>query len=240
MENLSCGTSDGWVIAATVRAVHDAFAYGDVLDEAERAQAVRFVRAEDGERYRAAHLLKRHLLARATGLLPEDLRFGRHGGGKPFLLGEEKPDFNLSHGGDWVIAGYSWSGVIGVDVEADRPAEFWREIAGSFLSPAELAVADCGDFLKIWTAKEAGLKAHGAGFAIMPNAITVAGKGDGFALAIEVINLRGVWQRLDEAHLLGLAASGEPPQSAICRSADDLDAALGSIRPPVPGLPASR
>lgn len=240
MESLSCGSSGGWVIAATVRAVRDAFAYAEVLDEAEKAQAVRFVRAEDGRRYRAAHLLKRHLLGKATGLSPQDLRFGRHGGGKPFLLWEQKLDFNLSHGGDWVVAGYSWSGHIGVDVEADRPAAFWRDIAGSFLSPAELAVVNGGDFLKIWTAKEAGLKAHGAGFAIMPKAITVAGKGDGFALAIEDINLRGVWQRLDETHLLGLAASGELPQIAICRSADDLAVALGTIRPPVPGLPVSR
>lgn len=239
MKFLSSGSSDH-VIAATVDAVLEAFSDADVLDEAEKAQAARFVRAEDRERYRAAHLLKRHLLGKAIGLPPQDLRFERHGGGKPFLTSEAMPDFNLSHGGDWVIAGYSWSGRIGVDVEADRPAEFWREIAGSFLSPAELAVADGDDFLKIWTAKEAGLKAHGAGFAIMPNAITVAGEGDGFALTIDAIALRGVWQRLDGKHMLGLAASGEPPQIAICRSADDLDAALGRIRPPVPGLPASR
>lgn len=245
MKTLFSGQSDrqpaaDCVIAATVHAALEALAGEDVLDDAEKAQAERFVRAEDGRRYRAAHLLKRHLLGKATGLSPQDLQFGRHGGGKPFMLGEAVPDFNLSHGGDWVIAGFSRSGVIGVDVEADRPAVFWREIAESFLSAAELGVADGGDFLKIWTAKEAGLKAHGAGFAIMPNAITVAGKGDGFALTIEAINLGGLWQRLDETHILGLAASAELPQIAVCRSADDLDAALGRIRPPVPGLPASR
>ncbi|MDP9835689.1 4'-phosphopantetheinyl transferase [Neorhizobium huautlense] len=228
------------MIAVTVQATLEALAGEDVLDDAEKAQAARFVRAEDGRRYRAAHLLKRHLLGMATDLPPQDLRFGRHDGGKPFLLGERGPDFNISHGGDWVIAGFSWSGRIGVDVEAERPIAFWREIASSFLSTAELAVADGGDFLKIWTAKEAGLKAHGAGFAIMPNAITVAGEGDGFALTIDAMNLGGLWHRLDEAHMLGLAASGEPPQIAVCRSADDLDVALCGIRPPVPGLPASR
>lgn len=228
------------MIAATVRAALDTFAGADVLDEAEKAQAARFVWAGDRERYRAAHLLKRHLLGNAIGVSPQDLLFERHGGGKPFMRGEAVPDFNLSHGGDWVIAGYSWSGVIGVDVEADRPAKIWREIAGSFLSPAELAVMNGDDFLKIWTAKEAGLKAHGAGFAIMPNAITVAGEGDGFSLAIEAMKLRGVWQWLDDMHMLALAARGEPPQIVVCRSIDDLDAALGRVRPPVPSSSASR
>lgn len=244
MEFFFSGSSDrvtcDHVFAATVRAVLETFAGKNVLNDVENAQAARFVRTEDGERYHAAHLLKRHLLGRASGLSPQDLHFDRQSGGKPFLLGEERLDFNLSHGGDWVIAGLSWSGRIGVDVEAERPAEFWREIAGSFLSPAELAVADGDDFLKIWTAKEAGLKAHGAGFAIMPNAITVADGGDGFSLAIEAMKLCGVWQRLDETHMLAIAASNGLPQIAVCRNTDDLQAALGSIRPPVPGLPASR
>lgn len=229
----------GCVIAVAVQAALETLGCDDVLDDAEKAQAARFVRAEDGRRYRAAHLLKRHLLGKATGLSPQDLRFGRHGGGKPFMLGEAVPDFNLSHGGDWVIAGFSWSGRIGVDVEADRPVAFWREIAGSFLSTAELAAKD-NDFLKIWTAKEAGLKAHGAGFAIMPSAITVAGEGDGFVLEVDDLNLRGSWCRLDETHMLAVATSTESPQIAICRSADDLLATLDPFRPHVPGLPVSR
>lgn len=149
---------------------------------------------------------------------------------------EMQGHFNLSHGGGWVIAGLSWSGQIGVDVEAERPVAFWREIAGSFLSSAEMAFADGDDFLKIWTAKEAGLKAHGAGFAIMPNAITVARENDGFALTIEPLNLHGMWQRLDETHMLTIAANAGVLQIAVCRNASDLQAAITDIGRVAPGL----
>jgi phosphopantetheinyl transferase len=217
------------VIAATVRA---AFTLSDVLDEAERAQAGRFVQREDAERYCAAHLLKRHLLGLATGLRPRDLRFDRHAGGRPYLLNRGGPDFNISHGGDWVIAGLSWSGRIGVDVENERPPVFWQQIAEAFLTPAELTASTSDDFLKIWTAKEAGLKAHGAGFSIMPNAITFANNNDGFSVKIEAMDLRGIWCRLDYEHLLATATSGRMPEITVCRSSGDLAAAIGSVAQP--------
>jgi 4'-phosphopantetheinyl transferase len=224
------GKSSDWVIAAPVEAVHDALGYTRVLDEAEQARALRFLRREDEERYRAAHLLKRHMLGVVYTLAAQDLKFGVHTGGKPYLVSRVQQDFSLSHAGAWVSVGISRSGHIGVDVEAERPAAFWRDIADMFLASSERAVdAEC-EFLKIWTAKEAGLKAHGAGFAIMPNTITVDRKGDGFAFAVEMLSLRGVWRTLDDMHMLAVAFNGRLPEIVVCRSGADLKAAIDGIR----------
>ncbi|MGF9564355.1 4'-phosphopantetheinyl transferase superfamily protein [Neorhizobium sp. JUb45] len=222
-----------WVIAATVSAARAAFSGLQALSDVEIAQGARFLRSEDGERYRAAHLLKRHLLGATTGERPQELQFDREVNGKPVLRGITPLDFNLSHSDDWVIAGVSLTGRIGVDVEAERPEPFWREIAGSFLTPAELVAARDSDFLKFWTAKEAGLKAHGAGFAIMPNGVTVAEDGDGFAMQVESMVLRCSWQGLDETHMLAVATTGDMPEIAICRNAAELTAALERISVPV-------
>jgi len=183
------GKSREWVIAATVGAVRDALGDTHVLDEAEQARATRFLRREDEERYRAAHLLKRHMLGAVLGLTPRELQFSVQPGGKPHLVSRIQQDFSLSHAGAWVSVAISRSGRIGVDVEAERPAAFWRDIADMFLAPSEPMVDAASEFLKIWTAKEAGLKAHGAGFAILPNTITVTREGDGFAVEVEGLKL---------------------------------------------------
>lgn len=224
--------SDHWVIAARVSIVHQCFDGADMLNDEERARALRFINRKDTERYLAAHLLKRRLLADATGQPPQLLQFGRHAGGKPYLVGDEAPDFSISHGGNWVTAGLSWTGCIGVDVEADRLTNFWDEIASFFLTPAELVNMEGQEFLKLWTAKEAALKAHGAGLAILPNAITVTDNRAGFALQIDKMNANGQWRRLDEMHMLAVATSGQPPQVAICHSADDLLITLENVKLP--------
>lgn len=228
------------VLTATLDAVDNALSELDVRNEEERAQSARFIRCQDGRRHRAAHLLKRHLLGAATGQAPQDLCFDREPSGKPVLQQDHRPDFNLSHSGNWVIAAFSWTGRIGVDVEAQRPLPFWREIAVAFLTPVEMQSASGDQYLKLWTAKEAVLKAHGAGFAIMPNQITAAGDGDGFVSQVERLRLRGSWRWMDDNHLLAVAASNEVPHIAVCRDSGDLIAALEQVSQPVRGLSASR
>lgn len=139
MQTPVSGQSRDRVIAATVGAVLDTLGDTHVLDEAEQARALRFLRREDEERYRAAHLLKRHMLGAVHNLPPQDLQFDIHAGGKPYLLSRVQQDFSLSHAGAWVSVAISRSGHIGVDVEAERPAVFWRDVAGMFLALSELA-----------------------------------------------------------------------------------------------------
>lgn len=237
-------TSDGeWLCAAIampVSAVLAGFDPDTVLDSAERSQAERFVKQEDRERYRAAHGLVRLLLGAATARNPADLRFSRRPGGKPVLADAGSLDFNLSHGGGWVAVALSRSGRIGVDVEADRPQHFWDEIAASFLTPEEIAAVGTIGHLKIWTAKEAALKAHGAGFAIPPESVTVAAEGAGFAARLPADRFAGVWRWLRDGHVLAVAADGPVPEVAVCENAGDLGAVLAELSRFAPAMPASR
>lgn len=230
----------GVAIAMPVSAVLASLDPETLLDPAERSQAGRFLKQEDGARYRAAHGLLRLLLGAATGRDAAALQFSRRPHGKPFLLDAGPLDFNLSHGGGWVAVAMSSSGRIGVDVEADRPRYFWEEIAASFLAPGEIPRAGKIGFLKIWTAKEAALKAHGAGFAIAPETVTIATEREGFIATLPSDRFVGAWCRPDDNHVLAVSADGVAPQVAVCENAGDLREVLAWLSRFAPATLASR
>jgi phosphopantetheinyl transferase len=230
----------GLAFAMPVSSVLGSFDPDSVLDSEEQSQAERFLKREDRERYRAAHGLVRLVLGAATGQNPAGLRFSRRPGGKPFLSDTGPLDFNLSHGGAWVAVALSRSGRVGIDVETERPLAFWEEIAGSFLAPDEIASAGAIGHLKIWTAKEAALKAQGAGFAIAPDCVAVIADGAGFAAHLPADQFAGVWRRLDEGHVLAVASDGSAPEIAVLENAGDLRDSLADLSRFAPARPASR
>ena len=227
-----------WVIAAPVKAALVLLGDRDVLDRAERRQAANFVRDEDRHRYRAAHLLARAAIGASIGRDPASLAFRREPNGKPVLVGTPGVDVNLSHGGDWIAVGLSGSGRVGIDVEADRPELFWREIAASFLSPEEVSTTlspAAVPFLKLWTAKEAALKAAGSGLSIAPDRITVEHRPDGFRVVLAAGTYDGCWLSLDDGHLLAAATDGAPLRLVRCRDPDALRKALHELAGPASG-----
>lgn len=151
-----------------------------VLDAAERERASRFLREDDRVLYTVAHAALRAVLAARTGVPAAELRFecepcpccgALHG--RPRLasgLVPDRPEFSLSHGGDLVLIGLAPAGApIGVDVERLPSAMTVGETMNS-LHPAEraeLAASPGGpspaSFARIWTRKEAYLKAIGTG-----------------------------------------------------------------------------
>jgi 4'-phosphopantetheinyl transferase len=106
------------------------------------------------------------------GAPPRDvyLDFGERG--KPFVAGAgENWGINISHSGDWVLCAAGPCEAIGVDVEAMTPVDV-QALASSAFSRWERAVlARCRKeehnklFFKIWSMKEAVIKADGAGVA---------------------------------------------------------------------------
>ncbi|SOC35910.1 4'-phosphopantetheinyl transferase superfamily protein [Rhizobium subbaraonis] len=212
------------VLAARVGAVLSAMPH-DVLDAAERRQADGFVHLEDRERYQAGHALVRHAIAAVSGIPASALAFVAGPNGKPATVVPMGLDFNLTHSGRWVAIGLSRSGAVGVDVEADRPEAFWREIAASFLSPMEmrdLPSAGTSRYLRVWTAKEAALKACGAGFSIAPESISVAIQAGGFSADIAGRHVIGTWHLLDDDHLLAEARDAARASFVACRTSSEL------------------
>ncbi|RAG86586.1 4-phosphopantetheinyl transferase [Streptacidiphilus pinicola] len=128
----------------------------------------------------------RTVLAARTGIPAADLRFDREPcpccgapHGRPRLASSvvgSEPEFSLSHGGDLVLIGLAPAGrPIGVDVERLPRADTVRETMTTLhpAEQAELAAAPGGPspegFARIWTRKEAYLKALGTGLGRDPS-----------------------------------------------------------------------
>jgi 4'-phosphopantetheinyl transferase len=126
----------------------------------------RLHRAEDRLRSLLGRLLLRHAL-RSRGV-PDDgwlVELGPYG--KPRLRGPAMPEFNLSHAGDWVVCAVAPTAV-GIDIEQVRAIDLG--IAERFFQPGEYTalLAQPADqqrdyFFRLWTAKEAYVKALGLG-----------------------------------------------------------------------------
>jgi 4'-phosphopantetheinyl transferase len=112
----------------------------------------------------------RAVLAPYLGLPADALRFAREEHGRPYLLHRGAPDFNLSDTAGGTLVAVCGAGRVGVDLErTDRVVPAVR-LARRYFAAAEadaLAAMDdaaaCLQFVRWWTAKEAGCKATGTG-----------------------------------------------------------------------------
>ena len=149
--------------------------FGDFLgllpdDERERAERFRVEAAR--RRFVLGRTLLRSELSLRVGGAPDALVLGVGPHGKPHLVKpalDTPPCFNLSHSGDLVVLAIA-AVEVGADVECLRPVAGAEKLARRFFSSAECraitglsgAVRDRA-FLRIWTQKEAYLKATGLG-----------------------------------------------------------------------------
>lgn len=143
-----------------------------VLDAAERARLRRLKVARSRVDYVAAHALARAMLAGLTGEAPSAFRYRPGAKGKPVALCHGRRldlHFNLSHTGGMVAVAASPAHELGLDTEAlDRKVNlrvadryFFGAEAGWLhgLEPRHRAEG----FLRLWTLKEAYIKATGRG-----------------------------------------------------------------------------
>jgi len=114
-------------------------------------------------------------LRRLAGQYRVSVRRGAHGG----PVADPPVALSLSHGGGWVAVAVNVHGRVGVDVEAERPVA--PALARRCCSTAELTWLERADdaqtrderFLRLWTAKEAYLKAIGTGLGVDPRSVSV-------------------------------------------------------------------
>lgn len=142
------------------------------LSAAERERAAKFVQPRDARRFQVARGTLRRLLGAYLGVEPAAVPIGVADHGKPRLVAPhaEALRFNVSHSGDVALVAVSRSREVGVDLEAVRPmrdlAGLWRMVA----SPVEALRLESvptsrheAAFYRVWTRKEAWLKATGDG-----------------------------------------------------------------------------
>lgn len=140
------------------------------LSNQERDRANRFFHKRDRTLFAMTRAVLRSLLSEVTSVPANRIMFTEGPHGKPRLAEIEGPQFNVSHSGSWALIGLSDRRPIGVDIESMRRAGSELDIARSFFSDSEYCSLEgleesllLQSFYKIWTCKEAVLKALGVG-----------------------------------------------------------------------------
>jgi 4'-phosphopantetheinyl transferase len=173
-----------------------------MLDAIERDRARRFTTELLRWRYQDAHVAVRCILARYAAMPPDQIRYVRTETDKPMVAGLDLA-FNLSHSGPLAVCAIAergdvgsrgtsrtesrrQPGRIGVDIEAIRPVDDADGIVRRFFAMPELAEYERFDgdarrvaFFRLWTLKEAFVKATGDGLLRSLDSFAVLTSDDG-------------------------------------------------------------
>ena len=156
-------------------------------DERERARALHF--EEDRHEYLVTRALARVVLGRALELLPGSLSFRRSEHGRPALDPPNDVSFNLTNTTELVALALTRGRRVGLDAEPCSHADVILEVTHSVFSEAERsALARLGAAerrvlaLRLWTLKEAYIKARGLGLSLAPTAFELETSPGGVAL----------------------------------------------------------
>ena len=146
------------------------------LDDAEQSRRHRFVHPRPRREFSLCRAALRSLLCRELGCNNADLSFGTSQFGKPFarVKGVTVPvAFNVSHSGGHGLIALASEGRIGVDVEERSPDRNLDACIRLLFAPGERAgfeglsgQAKVRQFYRLWTLKEAVVKAVGAGLSM--------------------------------------------------------------------------
>ena len=165
---------DVWHIDLTRVAAHRLAALSEV--ERERVARIEKLRSETTvETFGTSRAALREILAGYVGSQAADLRIGVAAHGRPKLEAGDGAalDFNLSHTGGHALLAVCAAARVGVDVETIDRSRDVEAIAARFFTQAEqhrvLSAPDVSrTFYRMWTCKEAYLKALGTGLSRSP------------------------------------------------------------------------
>lgn len=142
------------------------------LTAEERARAERLHFAADRSRWIVSRAWVRRTLGEVLATDGAALEFARGQWGKPQLAGAHAGalEFNLSHSSSRALLAVTTRGAVGADIEAIRPMEDMRSIAERHFAAEEQRalfalpeVEQLAAFYRLWTRKEAYIKATGTG-----------------------------------------------------------------------------
>lgn len=150
----------------------------DCATTEDLARAARFRFRNDASHWIACRAGLRRILGQALDCAPKAVPLLTSPFGKPVLAPPfDWLHFNLSHCADLALVALSDNGPVGVDVEQRMRAGALSECEMTFCHPDEIKnlpadpIARSAQLLRIWTAKEAVLKAMGTGLSHPPETV---------------------------------------------------------------------
>lgn len=194
-----------------------------LLDAGERERAARFRSDEHAHQFLVTRALQRSVLSvYAPEIAPADWRFVAGERGKPELAPEFSGvglRFNVTHTASLVVMAVTRAGLVGVDAESlDARAAPLALATRYFTADEARQLAGCSAseqqrcFYRLWTLKEAWLKATGRGVADGLAGISfdfdAAGNVAQVAMPGDDLSRWQFWQgQIGEQHLAAIAAS---------------------------------
>jgi 4'-phosphopantetheinyl transferase len=167
MQSLNSGLSV-WIIDHSENNYHSCLIHKDLLSIEEQRQADGYHFERDRISYIISHIALRRLISHYTRIPPNKINFTKNNFGKPYI-DYEGLYFNLSHTTGKTIIGF-FNQEIGIDIEyLDQELDI-DELIPLIMSNKEQKIlkqlqapAKKNMFIKLWTRKEALLKAIGSG-----------------------------------------------------------------------------
>jgi 4'-phosphopantetheinyl transferase len=172
-----------------------------ILNPEERARADRFKFDIHKNRFIVARGRLRQILSVYLDIKPEKIEFQYGDRGKPHIADDRlNLQFNLSHSEDLAVCAVTKNNRIGIDIEYIKEKYDCANIAKRFFTVREAREIESIDepdrsryFLRLWTAKEAFLKAMGDGLAGSLDKIEICWDKERYIYAIEG-NIDSNWQ----------------------------------------------
>ncbi|KPJ96496.1 MAG: hypothetical protein AMJ53_00460 [Gammaproteobacteria bacterium SG8_11] len=169
-----------------------------VIDQTEQTRAERFINPTHGDNFRLVRGTLRILLAAYLKQNAKDIHFDFNEHGKPLINPSQNPQalqFNVSHSHDMAAFVFTMQKPVGIDIEHIKPLNNISGLAQHVCHPKELdefnameAHARQDAFFRLWTRKEAFIKAKGQGLSMGLRSIYI---GFDMASAIQCVEYRG-------------------------------------------------
>lgn len=142
-----------------------------ILNDEELKTKSAFYFQEDKMRYMTGRILTRLLSAHYLGIESSEIVFKQNLYGKPFIVNNTQKNlyYNISHSGEYVLLAFTYIGAVGIDVEEEKWLPEYKDLAHNFHKEEYEKICETSDiemFYRLWTAKEAYVKAVGKGLQI--------------------------------------------------------------------------
>ena len=148
------------------------------LPEDEQERTLGYKYDADRLRFAKCRCLLRRIIASWKDIPPREVTFRLGENGKPFLTQPGNLQFNISHTRGCAILAFCQNCEIGIDIEYTQRNADIDGISGKVFTRREQdMLMQLGDsekrreFFRLWTAKEAFMKATGRGFSLDPSSI---------------------------------------------------------------------
>jgi 4'-phosphopantetheinyl transferase len=175
---------------------HTECSLNNILSPDELKKADRLIIPDKRDQYISSCIVLRQILSCYLNTAPGELVFTYGPAGKPSLGGEHsgRLSFNMSHSHGKMLLGVSAAGEIGIDIEKVNKTRLMNKIASRKFTRSELDFLENCDqeeyaerFCRLWTRKEAALKAAGTGLLFPMRNIDVSDAQSGQSVFIEPV-----------------------------------------------------